>query len=796
MCNLISKFVLFAMLIMVTQPTFAQLYEVPLDQRIDQSEVIVEGEVISSKAFRGSDDNIYTSHRVAVSKVLTANQVPATVEIITFGGELDDELQTWTHLLTLNQGDKGVFFLNAAKPKDAYFRSAVTAYDVYASSQGFVQYRTNEAQALVAVEPFKQYNDIKQEIFARIEQKKGHKATLPESASVAMFRTGIRFHFKNIAFDGLKVKFDLYVNSLVGNKVLNSAGIQLSYNPVFFGPSVVNNGGLSVFENGISLDYGYDFSAADVSSTTTKISLLPNPALGGKVEIGANEQLLGRGEFVIQNPLVDPGITYNIEQSKAFNTYFEEGVNKQFDTVVVVGSWRPELICPKIDSISPKIVASGVNGLALSGVPGKITIHGKNFGVPSTGFLKPYASHVLFHNIDVGFFRAAELDYISWSDTKIEVEVSAMIATLLAPPPTQAPCATTGPIAIFTTNFFTGDTCTTYSKDSIYVRFGMFNRQWHKDISWNTSPGVTQPIRVRGGKRINLVDYTGLGGYTYQIKPMFTDTLRNNAVSRQFKEALDAYRCTYKIFVTDTIANADIIVQKGSLPTGVPTTTMHTTLNQNDCINVLTDADAELNTATITVNDQLLVGYVPIVGDTFIFNISQSIPLDTSVKYYTDFQATMIHELGHVFQLQHTANVGDMMQPGPLKKPQFNNFNRSFSANDILGIKHLYLLGKIGGCFNPAMKDYMCISSTNAPHFETLSLFPNPSQNQITLVDIDTQRIRSIAIVNAAGVATNIGFSSVENGLLLQLPDHLPFGVYMVVVTSEDGLQIAKILKQ
>jgi hypothetical protein len=67
MCNLISKFVLFTMLIMVTQPTFAQLYEVPLDQRIDQSEVIVEGEVISSKEFRGSDDNIYTSHRVAVS---------------------------------------------------------------------------------------------------------------------------------------------------------------------------------------------------------------------------------------------------------------------------------------------------------------------------------------------------------------------------------------------------------------------------------------------------------------------------------------------------------------------------------------------------------------------------------------------------------------------------------------------------------------------------------------------------------------------------------------------------------
>jgi hypothetical protein len=172
MCNLFSKIVLFACLFLTSTLAIAQLYEVPLDQRIDQSEVIVEGEVVSSEAFRGSDDNIYTSHRVVVSKVLTASQVPVTIEVITFGGELDDELQTWTHLLTLNLGDKGVFFLNVVKPKDSYFRSAVTAYDVYASSQGFVQYRTNEAQALIAVEPFKQYDDIEQEIFARIEQKK------------------------------------------------------------------------------------------------------------------------------------------------------------------------------------------------------------------------------------------------------------------------------------------------------------------------------------------------------------------------------------------------------------------------------------------------------------------------------------------------------------------------------------------------------------------------------------------------------------------------------------------------
>jgi hypothetical protein len=755
MCNLISKFVLFAMLIMVTQPTFAQLYEVPLDQRIDQSEVIVEGEVISSKAFRGSDDNIYTSHRVAVSKVLTANQVPATVEIITFGGELDDELQTWTHLLTLNQGDKGVFFLNAAKPKDAYFRSAVTAYDVYASSQGFVQYRTNEAQALVAVEPFKQYNDIKQEIFARIEQKKGHKATLPESASVAMFRTGIRFHFKNIAFDGLKVKFDLYVNSLVGNKVLNSAGIQLSYNPVFFGPSVVNNGGLSVFENGISLDYGYDFSAVDVSSTTTKISLLPNPALGGKVEIGANEQLLGRGEFVIQNPLVDPGITYNIEQSKAFNTYIEESVNKQFDTVVVVGSWRES--CLTITDFMPKVLNAGTFDT--------LTIKGTCFGVTRGSGKVEFRNSKQGKLLPVDLVEPTDSCYILWTDSIIRVIVPSFVKS--------ADIASSAGTGLFRVTNMTGTSVD--SKDTLKVRFaalndhtGIFNTPPDKDVKL-----ITNNINSKGGVSI------------YYNSVFKADT---NAV-KAFERALISWRCATLInYVIEDSSAISSLTNTGKvsfkpLPVGTLTTLAGTNnLPYAICLPVV---EASLRRRfEISFNSSLLWHTLP------------SMPLSLPVSTY-DLESRAVHELGHAHLLNHSNNVEDLMYWTDSLPPY--NYRRSIMPNDLLGGLHIVNISTIPlsnpspVCSNPMVRISFseCMKTSKLEEVDSITSFsisvdPNPV-NDILRLEIprmsNAEKVEQVLILDLSG---RIRYSSdvIEESILVT---SLEDGAYFIALVTSNG---------
>jgi hypothetical protein len=750
MCNLISKYVLFAMLITVTQPSIGQLYEVPLDQRIDQSEVIVEGKVISSEAFRGTDDNIYTSHRVAVSKVLSANQVPATIEVITFGGELDDQLQTWTHLLTLHEGEKGVFFLNAAKPKDAYFRSSVTAYDVYASSQGFVQYRTNETEALIAVEPFKQYDDIEQEVFARIEQKKGHKATFPESASVAMFRTGIRFHFKNIAFDGLNVKFDLYENSLLGNKILNSAGIQLSYNPVFFGPSVANSGGLTIFEKGISLDYGYDFSAADVSSSTAKISLVPNPALGGKVEIGANEQLLGHGEFIIKNPLVDPGIAYNIEQSKAFNTYFEDGVNKQFDTVVVVGSWRNEPCLPYIESFNPTNVRGGTDDI--------ITISGYCFGSFVEGSSKVEFTSAEDGDLVINWMEPIPGDYIEWTDELIRVKVPSIHKKAFdSYDPMRY--AGTGKIRVTKAGGLVGGP----SNDKLFIRFSAFNQF---TISTETPPSES----------LNAIptDANLEGGHTVTIESNF----KNDALAMdRFTDALDEWRCKTKINYSFTSAAPNypsstvppiIKVQYGSTSAGNQAVTLQ---DYSKCREGSTIIRFILFSATMTFNNSVIEWY-------------KSNDPSGIVSPQYDLQSIATHELGHLHQLNHINQKNEVMWPFFAKA----EIRRDLASGEFEGGTYIVDISQqvfpaSNFCKMPLIP-HICSTETHDPNIVNWAIFPNPSDGLFTLEGFVTD----IVIFNSMGqVIQNTSQSVNYNEHSISLTNQ-PSGLYYIHIIDNNNL--------
>ena len=551
---------------------------------------------------------------------------------------------------------------------------------------------------------------------------------------------------------------------------------------------------------GISLSSTYDLIQSNITTNEVKIELVPVGVLTSLTTITSTEQLLAKGTITVQNIAVDPGITYNLAVMQSMSKFYEGGAAQIFDTVIVDGDWRlfTELLCPVIDSISPRQVASGVNGLSLNGVAGKITIYGKNFGNPTSAYIKPRLSDVLFYNVDQGYFEAGELDYISWNDTKIEVEVSSMVKGQLPPPPNDAsPAATTGHVGVFVRNFFTGDTCTSYSDSLIYVHFSMFNNQWYKDIlNWEISPGNVINARIFGGKRRNLYNKNENGGYGYRIIPFFTDTVKNNAIEEQFLKALNIYRCGYKIFIEDTVSSEDIRIQKGALPTGVTATTiMKTDLFTFDCDNT-TDKDAEFQFGRIIVNSALLDGYSPMAGDTFKFNIFQAIPADTNVIFYADFQGTMIHELGHAFQLQHTNNPGDMMQSGIIKNPKFNNFLRTLSANDMLGMEHVYLLSKVGGCstLSLPMDDYLCSTNTKNLTNNSLKIYPNPTYEYFVLENFGDYKIASLEMYSVAGQKTSLTWENTPGKVFVNLPSNLPNGLYYIRVNGNSGIFSGKII--
>ncbi|WP_168796618.1 T9SS type A sorting domain-containing protein [Cognatitamlana onchidii] len=106
-----------------------------MQRQVENSELIVEGEVVSKESFIGTDNNIYTVNRVEVFKVFKGDK-RNQIEIITAGGNVGSRFQMVTHALDLQVGQIGLFNLKKIT------KSGVSdmLYEVYAGPQGFYKY--------------------------------------------------------------------------------------------------------------------------------------------------------------------------------------------------------------------------------------------------------------------------------------------------------------------------------------------------------------------------------------------------------------------------------------------------------------------------------------------------------------------------------------------------------------------------------------------------------------------------------------------------------------------------------
>ncbi len=135
----------------------AALKEIPLQEQVEQSSLIVEGKVIAKKSFWDDNHhNIYTSNTVEVYKVFKGEQ-PKTIEVITLGGTVGDKALIVSPSLKLRNGDVGVFMLYSnSVPSELELKSSNKKYQAYSSLQGFYKYNL--------------YNDIAANTFSK---KKG-----------------------------------------------------------------------------------------------------------------------------------------------------------------------------------------------------------------------------------------------------------------------------------------------------------------------------------------------------------------------------------------------------------------------------------------------------------------------------------------------------------------------------------------------------------------------------------------------------------------------------------------------
>ncbi len=119
----------------------AALKEIPLQEQVEQSSLIVEGKVIAKKSFWDDNHhNIYTSNIVEVYKVFKGDQ-PKTIEVITLGGTLGNKALIVSPSLKLRKGDIGIFTLYDNNiPVELEAKSSNKKYRTYSSLQGFYRY--------------------------------------------------------------------------------------------------------------------------------------------------------------------------------------------------------------------------------------------------------------------------------------------------------------------------------------------------------------------------------------------------------------------------------------------------------------------------------------------------------------------------------------------------------------------------------------------------------------------------------------------------------------------------------
>jgi len=108
------------------------LYKISMNEKVDSSSLIVFGKVIKCEAYWDEPKAmIYTTNTIQVYSIYKGNLTSETIAIQTVGGRVENDMVTTSSLLTLKQGEMGVFFCRELPGKEAY--------DVYASKQGFLK---------------------------------------------------------------------------------------------------------------------------------------------------------------------------------------------------------------------------------------------------------------------------------------------------------------------------------------------------------------------------------------------------------------------------------------------------------------------------------------------------------------------------------------------------------------------------------------------------------------------------------------------------------------------------------
>lgn len=144
----------------------ASLREISLKEQINNSSLVVEGQVIAKKSFWDAEHRlIYTANTIEVYKVFKGE--PAKhIEVLTKGGTVGLQSMVTSHSLTLSEDNVGVFTLydsNVSLNSGKSINNKM--FKPYSSIQGFYKYNLKHD---VALNPFNRKSGVKTSFYNEI----------------------------------------------------------------------------------------------------------------------------------------------------------------------------------------------------------------------------------------------------------------------------------------------------------------------------------------------------------------------------------------------------------------------------------------------------------------------------------------------------------------------------------------------------------------------------------------------------------------------------------------------------
>ncbi len=167
-----TMFFVLALLIYSAGQLNAQCLSIPIpfEERVEQSELIVEGKVISQRCFWGVTYSlIFTANEIEVYKIFKGNLEAETVEVVTYGGVIGDQALAVHPSLKLQPDNTGIFLIQ--QNKGSRIASGLTP--VWKSTEvqgGFIKYNERTGQPY---DPYGQSFSSKEDLYQQLENLVG-----------------------------------------------------------------------------------------------------------------------------------------------------------------------------------------------------------------------------------------------------------------------------------------------------------------------------------------------------------------------------------------------------------------------------------------------------------------------------------------------------------------------------------------------------------------------------------------------------------------------------------------------